>query len=502
MQIIYHQLFKTMANHQRPEIPSFAESHLTTQSNQDPEVPESTVSTSSIKPKQCSLFPCFKNYLKRKFSGSSEKPDSEKCFPSPNNQFGLSEKMTPQTTPSTIATAGVIAAALCDSPEPDEENGEKKTKNYLQSTSSQQHQPTKKWTLRPLVQDPPPPDHSPNLSSFFETFIRANLEPENPLSSSSLAPSSKAPCQVSGLVNKIISTVFTPEQVIKSDSASLSSSNSAICQLLATPPPQEFNTPFTPSTNTDYLNSVRIPDKVYQQLIEFEFNYEPIVQKFAIDSDDFSPSRNALNSLEAARINELTTVLAPLNVCLSSQSPEVSAARENLMHFISGSTGVTDFQRETLFIITKHSFNLLIALAKQLESFASLNSLDQKILLQNSVMEIMLLRSIMVRPLTSNLNEEEQTPPLSPHANYCTSHVPFTDETNENDDNADDDDHLKNDESSIKAILDTDEEQQMAMLYAKQFRDGYRKLASTIDAEWKADRTIFYLVSTLLVLNC
>lgn len=477
-------------SNQQSKMFSFSDSNT---SNQEQE-PESKISTSSLKPKQCSLFPCFKNYLKRKFFDSSEKLESEESFFSPSNPYVQCERMNHQTIPSTIASAGVIAVALCDSPDPADAD-------FIQ-------QPANPWILKPLVQDPPAPDQTPNLSSFFETYIRANLELEKPnaieekklFSTSLLTPPSGTPCKVSGLVNKIISTVFTPEQVQHSKS----SPNSAICQLLATPSPQESEKRIASnfSSNTDcYLNFGHIPDKVYHQLIEFEFNYEPIVRKFALASDDFLQSRNALNSLEAARISELTTVLAPLNVCLSSQYPEMSAARENLVHFMSGSTEVADFQRETLLIITHHSFNLLIALAKQLESFASFNSLNQKTLLRNSVMEIMLLRSIMVRPLTSSSCESGQTAlsTMSLHANYCTSHVPFTEETNENGDNGEDDDQIKSDESSIRAILETDEEQQMAMLYAKQFRDGYRKLSSTIDAEWKADRTIFYLVSAMIL---
>ena len=497
---------------------------------------EPAMSAGSLKQKQHSLFPCFKNYLKRKFSGSGDKA-GEECdlvsFSSPNHPFGLTEAMSHQTTPSTIATAGVIAAALCDSPEPADGEQQDPNSTFLKSisstttstttlTSSQPQQPvTQKWTPKKLIQDPPPPDQSPNLSSFFESFIRANLVPErlngkDPISTSSFsatAPPEK-PCQVSGLVNKIITTVFTPESkqesVAKNETVSTrisrSSSNSAICQLLATPSLDQssnFNASTSTgsnsnSSNNHHLSSAHIPDKVYHQLIEFEFNYEPIVRKFALASDDFSPSRNALNSLEAARITELTTVLAPLNVCLSSQSPEVSTARVNLLHSISGSTEVTvEFQRQALLTITQHSFNLLIALAKKLESFASLSSLDQKTLLRNSVMEIMLLRSIMVRPLTQETSSLDKTESTSVSAdNYCTSHASISDETISDGDG--DDSQRESDDISIRGILESDEEQQMAMMYAKQFRDGYQKLASTIDSEWKADQTIFYLVSTMI----
>ncbi len=497
--------------------------------------------SSNVKPKQCSLFPCFKTYLKRKFSGSGDKAGECEAgsFSSPNHPFGLTEAMSHQTTPSTIATAGVIAAALCDSPEPADADAAvdgQDADNLLQSissTSNSSQQPqqsvNRKWTPKKLIQDPPPPDQSPNLSSFFESFIRANLVPEklngveskvhNSTSSSATAGAAAPPvkpCQVSGLVNKIISTVFTPESnqetVVRNKpfiKVCRSSSNSAICQLLATPSVEQSSNGSTGSSSSSSSSNqqhlpppAHIPDKVYHQLIEFEFNYEPIVRKFALASDDFSPSRNALNSLEAARITELTTVLAPLNVCLSSQSPEVSTARANLLHSISGSTEVTlEFQRKALLTITQHSFNLLIALAKQLESFAALSSLDQKTLLRNSVMEIMLLRSIMVRPL-QEMNSLHQTGSTSASQtdNYCTSHTFLSEETN-NDEDGGDDNQLDCDDSSIRGILDTDEEQQMAMKYAKQFRDGYQKLASTIDAEWKADQTIFYLVSVRVSLD-
>lgn len=206
------------------------------------------------------------------------------------------------------------------------------------------------------------------------------------------------------------------------------SSMSAICQLLnsnGSPPVSpvfESENTAAASTSSSNPNNVAqiqpaagvaqsmdclndISDKVYQQLIEFEFNHESILKKFqCIPNSDRSFShttgRPGLNVNEKARIDELEKVLYPLQFCLSSTCGHRAALKKNFhKSFFEKNANVSvDFQRQTLLATTEQAINLLIDLTKQLDSFAELSSADQMNLLRTSVMEIMLMRSILIMP--------------------------------------------------------------------------------------------------------
>ena len=160
--------------------------------------------------------------------------------------------------------------------------------------------------------------------------------------------------------------------------------------------------PSVSSQPMDCLND--ISDKVYQQLIEFEFNHESILKKFqstpTTDSFSHSTGRPGLNVNEKARIEELEKVLYPLQFCLSSMCDQQAEMKKNLhkSFFEKNSNVSVDFQRQTLLATTEQAINLLIELTKQLDSFAELSSADQMNLLRTSVMEIMLMRSILIMP--------------------------------------------------------------------------------------------------------
>lgn len=172
----------------------------------------------------------------------------------------------------------------------------------------------------------------------------------------------------------------------------------------AAPIPSTSNAPHFPSTHPDCLSA--ISDKVYQQLIEFEFNHESILRKFqcAPSTDSFTShgsfARTGLNANEKLRIDELESVLYPLQFCLSSMCEQRALLKANLHRsFFEMNTNVSvDFQRATLLATTEQAINLLIELTKQLVSFSELDSDDQMNLLRTSVMEIMLMRSILIRP--------------------------------------------------------------------------------------------------------
>lgn len=209
------------------------------------------------------------------------------------------------------------------------------------------------------------------------------------------------------------------------------SSMSAICQLLnsnGSPPASPVlsnadsesaaaaSSSASPSTSSTRMQSAEggpgslndISDKVYQQLIEFEFNHESILKKFqCIPNSEHSnhsfshtTGRPGLNVNEKVRIEELEKVLYPLQFCLSSTCGQRAEMKKNLhKSFFEKNANVSvDFQRETLLATTEQAINLLIELTKQLDSFAELSSADQMNLLRTSVMEIMLMRSILIMP--------------------------------------------------------------------------------------------------------
>lgn len=288
-----------------------------------------------------------------------------------------------------------------------------------------------------------------------------------------------------------------------------------------------------------------ISDKVYQQLIEFEFNHESILRKFQTDIKSANESstspigmmnKSSLNAIEKHRIDELENVLSPLQFCLSSTCERRAILKRDIhKSFCRKPTVSVDFQRQTLLATTEQSINLLIELTKKLESFSELNSADQMTLLRTSVMEIMLMRSILILPrrLKERINKlkrclsdnesnticdtnvmnnetilnETSLPKLdvkSEHMEPCTNHrhdfdqidshlhCRFEEMINMSPESSRDSDHDDN-QTSIENKLAAD--------YAKLFRTHYIRLARSIDKDWYEDKTIFYLVNKQFKLN-
>ncbi|KAI2797482.1 Nuclear receptor [Blomia tropicalis] len=287
-----------------------------------------------------------------------------------------------------------------------------------------------------------------------------------------------------------------------------------------------------------------ISDKVYQQLIEFEFNHESILRKFQTDIKSANESstspigmmnKSSLNAIEKHRIDELENVLSPLQFCLSSTCERRAILKRDIhkSFFNRKPTVSVDFQRQTLLATTEQSINLLIELTKKLESFSELNSADQMTLLRTSVMEIMLMRSILILPrrLKERINKlkrclsdnesnticdtnvmnnetilnETSLPKLdvkSEHMEPCTNHrhdfdqidshlhCRFEEMINMSPESSRDSDHDDN-QTSIENKLAAD--------YAKLFRTHYIRLARSIDKDWYEDKTIFYLLFAILL---
>lgn len=245
--------------------------------------------------------------------------------------------------------------------------------------------------------------------------------------------------------------IQSPAKPIILEAKASPSCASALCALLQTksepgyvikPPPLEGST-----------------NRVYQQMIEFEYNHEFIVKKFKQqEGSSFSSSFSTkleLNPLEKMWIDELSNSFTILhNRCLFSE--------------MTATPALLGPQTKTESLV-----NLLIHITSQLVTFSSLNTLDQMSLISENVIELLLLRSLLIKPncISEKFGEKDDE-----------TSVPSNDD-NEIEDN-------DNEESNL--IIEEEEEE------VRQFKDMYQRLTHSIDKNWCKDKTIFNLVSSLI----
>ncbi|KAH9393739.1 Nuclear receptor [Tyrophagus putrescentiae] len=264
-----------------------------------------------------------------------------------------------------------------------------------------------------------------------------------------------------------------PKPIILEPKASPSCA-SALCALLQTKSEPEIVIKpkrFESSHQSSSLVSDGFTNRVYQQMIEFEYNHEFIVKKFKQqESSSFSPSFSTqleLNSLEKSYQDKLSDCLSLLHSrCLFSiQFPELATSPASL----PGPKTKT----ESL-------VNLLIHITSQLVTFSGLNTFDQMSLLSENIIELLLLRSLLIKPncIFEQFGERESLTP--------------NDEDNDlerKERNDDDDD----DEEESELVIEEEEEE------IRQFRDLYQRLTQSVDKSWCKDKTVFNLIFAILL---
>lgn len=315
---------------------------------------------------------------------------------------------------------------------------------------------TTELSRQEISKPPPPPSDSgknPSVTQYIESVIRSQLNE----------------CQsrrneIGNLIDRIISNVFgtSPPNL------------SSMCPFKRHKP----STSKSPTPNKCPLLSKDISKKTYSKLIEFEFSHESILNKFNRKSSDIL----SLNESEQARIDELESVLHPLQFCLSSVSrKKMILKREFHKCFIDDHEEVSlDAQKRTVMKMLQASIKLLISLTKQLQSFAQLNPEDQTNLLRTSVFEIMLVRSILV---SSRCGDDQLFGTCQNHE----SNMEWSDSTGGT-----------SEDSQEKPSTSADVHQEANLLakqYKEKFRNYYFKFQNSIDEKWYEDKMIFYLVS-------
>lgn len=241
-----------------------------------------------------------------------------------------------------------------------------------------------------------------------------------------------------------------------------------------------------------------ITEEVYLRLIAFEFNHEDILAKFDTDARSaLQATYRELNPKEWARIHELQNVLHPLQYSFSTFSKQRQILKANLDACFNDPNTLVDVetQRRTLVESINIATNLFIRLAKQLDSFAQLNTSDQSNLLRNSVLKIMLVRRLFVvyidkvpdpsvaQSLQQFLQEEERLRPVTALVgnNNAAGGLAAA---------------AAADAGSSQPIALT-KEQIEAREYAEKFTEHFQKLGSSMEKAWMDDPTIFYLVRAL-----